>query len=76
MTFFGKGGHGAMPHLTIDPILLAAQFVLDAQTIVSREIDPGEPCVLTVGMPLLPGQTPSGSIAGSPIRPGSTVHSS
>jgi len=49
VTFFGKGGHGALPHLAIDPIVLAAQFVVDAQTIVSREIDPIEPCVLTVG---------------------------
>jgi hippurate hydrolase len=49
VTFFGKGGHGALPHLTIDPIVLAAQFIVDAQTIVSREIDPVEPCVLTVG---------------------------
>ena len=49
LRFFGKGGHGAMPHLTIDPIVLAAHFVLAAQTIVSREVDPVQPCVLTVG---------------------------
>ncbi|GDY03439.1 putative amidohydrolase [Planctomycetota bacterium] len=49
ITFFGKGGHGAMPHLTIDPIVLAAQFVVDIQTIVSREVDPIEPCLITVG---------------------------
>lgn len=47
--FFGKGGHGAMPHLTIDPIVIAAEFVLAVQTIVSREVDPIEPCVVTVG---------------------------
>lgn len=45
----GKGGHGASPHLCIDPIVEAAQLVLDLQTIVSREIDPLEACVVTVG---------------------------
>ncbi len=45
----GKGGHGAWPHRTIDPIVLAALVVLDLQTIVSREVEPGEPAVLTVG---------------------------
>ena len=45
----GKGGHGAWPHRTIDPIVLAALFVVDLQTIVSREIEPGEPAVVTVG---------------------------
>jgi hippurate hydrolase len=45
----GKGGHGAAPHVTIDPIVLAARIVLDLQTIVSREVDPLEPAVVTVG---------------------------
>ncbi len=45
----GRGGHGAMPHNTVDPITLAALLVLDFQTIVSREISPIEPAVLTVG---------------------------
>ncbi|MBL8749586.1 MAG: amidohydrolase [Planctomycetes bacterium] len=49
ITVFGKGGHGAAPHLCIDPIVQAAQLVLDLQTIVSREIDPLEACVVTVG---------------------------
>ncbi len=49
VTLFGKGGHGAAPHRTIDPIVLAAQYVLALQTIVSREIDPVDPCVITVG---------------------------
>lgn len=49
ITVYGKSGHGASPHKTIDPIVQAAQLVLDLQTIVSREIDPLEPCVLTVG---------------------------
>jgi amidohydrolase len=45
----GKGGHGAWPHRTVDPIVLAALVVVDLQTIVSREIEPGEPAVVTVG---------------------------
>lgn len=49
VTLFGRGGHGAAPHRTIDPVVLAAQYVLALQTIVSREIDPVEPAVITVG---------------------------
>jgi amidohydrolase len=49
VTLYGKGGHGAYPHLTVDPILLAARTVMAFQTIVSRERDPLEPAVLTVG---------------------------
>lgn len=49
VTLFGKGGHGALPHTTIDPVVQAAQFVLAIQTIVSREIKPLEPAVITVG---------------------------
>jgi hippurate hydrolase len=45
----GKGGHGAAPHLTVDPIVLAARIILDLQTIVSREVNPIDPCVVTVG---------------------------
>ncbi len=45
----GKGGHGAAPHATIDPIVLAARIILDLQTIVSRECNPLEPAVVTVG---------------------------
>lgn len=45
----GKGGHGAYPHTTIDPIVMAAQLVLDLQTLVSRENSPLEPAVVTVG---------------------------
>jgi hippurate hydrolase len=43
------GGHGAMPHLASDAIAIAAQVVTALQTIVSREVDPVEPAVLTVG---------------------------
>lgn len=45
----GKGGHGASPHLTVDPVFLAALAVVDFQSIVSREINPIHPAVLTVG---------------------------
>jgi hippurate hydrolase len=45
----GVGGHGAMPHKTIDPIVLSAKIILDYQTIVSREINPVSPAVVTVG---------------------------
>ncbi len=49
VTIRGKGGHGAWPHRTVDPIVLAALVVVDLQTIVSREIEPTEPAVVTVG---------------------------
>jgi amidohydrolase len=45
----GKGGHGAAPHTTVDPIVLSARIVLDLQTIVSRETNPTDPAVVTVG---------------------------
>jgi hippurate hydrolase len=45
----GRGGHGSAPHTTIDPVVLAARIILDLQTIVSRETDPLNPCVVTVG---------------------------
>ncbi|MDO5043867.1 MAG: M20 family metallopeptidase [Coriobacteriia bacterium] len=44
----GKGGHGANPHLTIDPITLSAEIILSLQTIVSRENKPTEPIVLSI----------------------------
>ncbi|MDZ4851179.1 MAG: amidohydrolase [Pirellulaceae bacterium] len=45
----GRGGHGASPENTIDPILQAAELVMSLQAIVSREIKPTEPAVITVG---------------------------
>ncbi len=45
----GRGGHGAAPHDTIDPILTAAGFVTSLQQIVSRNVDPLEPAVVTIG---------------------------
>jgi hippurate hydrolase len=49
ITIFGKGGHGAQPQSTIDPVVLASQYVLAIQTIVSRNLPPTEPAVITVG---------------------------
>jgi len=49
VTIRGIGGHGSAPQAGKDPIVLAAEFVLVAQTIVSRQIDPQDPAVLTVG---------------------------
>ncbi|NRT76988.1 M20 metallopeptidase family protein [Clostridium beijerinckii] len=45
----GQGGHGASPHTTIDPIVIASHIVVALQTIVSREISPVNPIVITVG---------------------------
>ncbi|MHA6718025.1 amidohydrolase [Sphingomonas sp. RS6] len=45
----GVGGHGAYPHTTKDPIVLAARIVTALQTLVSREMDPLQPAVVTVG---------------------------
>jgi hippurate hydrolase len=49
MEITGSGGHGAMPHLAADAVVIAAQVVTALQTVVSREVDPVEPAVLTVG---------------------------
>jgi len=49
VTVYGVGGHGSAPQETIDPIVIAARTIVSWQTIVSREIDPQEPAVITVG---------------------------
>jgi len=49
VTVHGRGGHGAMPHLNVDPVVAAAQMVVALQTLVSREISPLHPAVLTFG---------------------------
>jgi amidohydrolase len=49
MTINGKGGHGAMPHQCIDPIMIGANIVSSLQQIVSRSCDPKTPCVLSFG---------------------------
>jgi amidohydrolase len=49
VTLYGRGGHGAAPHSTIDPIAMAAKTVVSLQTLVSREQNPIDPAVVTVG---------------------------
>jgi len=49
VTLYGRGGHGAMPYDTIDPVVMAARTVMALQTIVSRENNPMDPVVLTIG---------------------------
>ena len=49
ITITGKGGHAASPHEAVDPIVLAAQVVNQLQTIISRNVNPTEPAVVTVG---------------------------
>ena len=49
ITFHGKGGHGAAPHRTIDPVLMAARAVVTLQSIVAREVNPFDQAVVTVG---------------------------
>ena len=49
ITVHGKGAHGSMPHMAVDPVVLAASIVLRLQTIVSRETRPGDFAVVTVG---------------------------
>lgn len=49
ITVYGRGGHGAQPHTTIDPVVIAAHLVVDLQSIIARELEPGDPAVITVG---------------------------
>lgn len=49
VTLYGRGGHGSRPHATIDPIVMAAATIMRLQTIASREIDPRDVAVVTVG---------------------------
>lgn len=49
VTVYGRGGHASMPHASVDPVVLAAAIVLRLQTIIAREVEAGEPAVLTVG---------------------------
>jgi amidohydrolase len=49
ITFKGKGGHGATPHLTVDPVTMTSTAVLELQTILSRELSPLDPAVLSIG---------------------------
>src|SRR6202011_728145 len=47
--FHGRGGHGAMPQNTIDPVMIAARFIVDVQSVISREKDPTEFGVISIG---------------------------
>ena len=47
--FHGRGGHGAAPQATIDPVMMAARFVVDVQSVISREKDPTEFGVVSIG---------------------------
>src|SRR3981189_1209278 len=49
ITFKGRGGHGAVPQATIDPVMMASRFVVDVQSVISREKDPTEFGVVSVG---------------------------
>jgi amidohydrolase len=49
ITVFGRGGHGALPQNTIDPVVLAAMIIVRLQTVVSREVTPGDTAIVTVG---------------------------
>ncbi|MFZ5825588.1 MAG: M20 metallopeptidase family protein [Bacillota bacterium] len=50
VTVVGKGGHGAAPHLTVDPVLTACQIITLLQQVVSRNVGPFQPAVITVGV--------------------------
>jgi amidohydrolase len=49
ITVRGRGGHGALPHTTVDSVLAAAQLVVNLQSVVSRNVDPLKPAVLSFG---------------------------
>ena len=49
ITFHGRGGHGASPQAAIDPVMIAARFIVDVQSVLSREKDPTEFGVLSIG---------------------------
>lgn len=49
VTFHGRGGHGSMPSATIDPVMMAGRFIVDVQSVISREKDPAQFGVVTIG---------------------------
>jgi amidohydrolase len=57
ITIYGKGGHGAMPHFNIDPVLIAAHVITGLQQIVSRHANPAIPSVLSFGKVMANGAT-------------------
>lgn len=58
ITVRGKGGHGAMPHLSVDPVVAAASIVMSLQTVVSRNVPPLDTAIVTVGA-IHAGQAPN-----------------
>ena len=64
----GRGGHGALPHLTIDAVVIAAQIVSALQTLVSRETSPAAPVVITLGS--IHGGTAGNIVAGEVVIEG------
>jgi amidohydrolase len=50
ITIKGKGGHGAMPHKTIDPIVIAGDIISSFQKVISREVDPLDSAVISIGI--------------------------
>lgn len=57
VTVYGKGGHGAMPHMNIDPVLISAHIIVALQQIVSRAANPAIPSVLSFGKVMAMGAT-------------------
>ncbi|MBX3101297.1 MAG: amidohydrolase [Bacteroidetes bacterium] len=57
ITIHGKGGHGAQPHTTVDPVAIAAQLITALQQVISRRADPRMPSVLTIGKVVANGAT-------------------
>ena len=68
LTIRGKGGHGALPHLTIDAVVIAAHVVTALQTLVSRETSPAAPVVITLGS--IHGGTAGNIVAGEVVIQG------
>ena len=68
LTIRGRAGHGALPHLTVDAVVIAAQVVAALQTLVSRETSPMAPVVITVGS--IHGGTAGNIVAGEVVMQG------
>jgi hippurate hydrolase len=49
ITLHGKGGHGAMPHMAVDPVVAGSAIVMGLQSIVARNVDPQQMAIITVG---------------------------
>jgi amidohydrolase len=49
VTVYGRGGHASQPHMTVDPVVMAAHIIVRLQTVVSREVNPRDAAVVTVG---------------------------